>query len=202
MREGLVDIMLMSASTSYALTIRERIFENSHVTAAVRANDTTDIHLARGGRYSEEPSRPFRSASIDHIQCGHLDCEPEERRLGANLGLYSVTFNNDLARDLTTLERFRDFREEAERKGFRYFLEVFDPNVPGRRGPRKARCLHQRHDRADARGCGACRQASVSQDGLPRATGDRGHVPLRPAPDYRHPWRIGGDYARRLPTSL
>ena len=50
---------------------------------------------------------------------------------GANLGLYSVTFNNNLERDLATLERFHDFREEAERKGFRYFLEVFDPNIPG-----------------------------------------------------------------------
>ena len=48
---------------------------------------------------------------------------------GANLGLYSVTFNNNLERDLATLERFHAFREEAERKGFRYFLEVFDPNV-------------------------------------------------------------------------
>src|SRR3954470_24606779 len=77
-RQGLVDIMLMSASTSYALTIRERLFENSPVTPAVRANDTTDVHLARGGRYPESPSRPFRSASLDHIQCGHLDCAPEE----------------------------------------------------------------------------------------------------------------------------
>jgi hypothetical protein len=129
-RQGLVDIMLMSASTSYALTIRERLFEGSHVTPAVRANDTTDIHLARGARYAEQPARPFRSMSIDHAQCGHLDCAPEERALGANLGLYSVTFNNDLDHDLATLERFHQFREEAERKNFRYFLEVFDPNVP------------------------------------------------------------------------
>ena len=50
-------------------------------------------------------------------------------RQGANLGLYSVTFNNNLERDLATLERFHAFREEAERKGFRYFLEVFDPNI-------------------------------------------------------------------------
>lgn len=42
-----------------------------------------------------------------------------------------MTFNNDLALDLATLERFHEFREEAERKKFRYFLEVFDPNVPG-----------------------------------------------------------------------
>src|SRR4051812_42646911 len=129
-RQGLVDIMLMSASSNYALTIRERLFEHSHVTPAVRANDTTDVHIARGSRYAESPSRPFRTASLDHIQCGHLDCSPEERTLGADLGLYSVTFNNDLAHDIATLERFHEFRAEAERKGFRYFLEVFDPNVP------------------------------------------------------------------------
>jgi hypothetical protein len=128
-RQGLVDIMLMSASTNYALTIQERLFDGSHVTPAVRANDTTDIHLARGSSYAQHPSHPFRTASLDHIQCGHLDCSPEERSLGADLGLYSVTFNNDLAHDVATLERFNLFREEAERKGFRYFLEVFDPNV-------------------------------------------------------------------------
>src|SRR5438874_4018806 len=38
-KQGLVDIMLMSASTSELLTIRERIFDNSTVTPAVRAND-------------------------------------------------------------------------------------------------------------------------------------------------------------------
>src|SRR5207248_2455291 len=36
-----------------------------------------------------------------------------------------------------TLERFHEFRDEAERKGFRYFLEVFDPNVPGTIAPEK-----------------------------------------------------------------
>src|SRR5689334_10502430 len=130
-RSALVDIMLMSASSNHALTIRERLFDSLPVTPAVRANDTTDIHLARGGTYHLAPSRPFRTASIDHIQCGHLECAPEERTLGADLGLYSVTFNNDLERDLATLERFHAFREEAEHKGFHYFLEVFDPNIPG-----------------------------------------------------------------------
>lgn len=128
--QGLVDIMLMSSSTSYKLTIEERLFDRSPVTPAVRANDTTDVHIARGSIYALEPARPHRSADIDQIQCGHLDCAPEERTRGANLGLYSVTFNNDLERDLETLEQFHAFRREAERKGFRYFLEVFDPNVP------------------------------------------------------------------------
>ena len=48
--QGLVDIMLMSASTSEALTIQKRTFDNSPVTPAARANDTTDIHIVRGGQ--------------------------------------------------------------------------------------------------------------------------------------------------------
>lgn len=130
-KSELVDIMLMSASTNEALTMGERLFDNSPVTPAARANDTTDIHILRGGRIHESAARPFRSATLDHIQCGHLDCAPEERRLGADLGLYSVTFNNDMALDHETLSQFKLFREEAERKEFRYFLEVFDPNVAG-----------------------------------------------------------------------
>lgn len=134
-RQGLVDIMLMSASTNHKLTIEERLFEGSHVTPAARANDATDVHIARGSSYASVAARPFRSAFLDEIQCGHLDCAPEERALGANLGLYSVTFNNDLTEDLRTLEAFHAFRAEAERKGFRYFLEVFDPNAPRDLGP-------------------------------------------------------------------
>src|SRR5882724_12998770 len=38
-RQGLVDIMLMSCSTSEELTIRERLFDGSRVTPACRAND-------------------------------------------------------------------------------------------------------------------------------------------------------------------
>src|SRR6202011_2633582 len=90
--QGLVDIMLMSASTSEVLTIHKRIFENSAVTPAARVNDTTDIHIIRGSKYPAQPSRPFRTATLDHIQCGHLDCKPDERHLGAALGLYSITF--------------------------------------------------------------------------------------------------------------
>ena len=129
-RQGLVDIMLMSASSNDVLAIGERLFENSHVTPAARANDASDIFAVRHGHYIAQPSRPFRSASLDHIQCGHADCEPAERALGANLGLYSVTFNNRLQDDLASLAHYQQFREEAERKGFRHFLEVFDPNAP------------------------------------------------------------------------
>lgn len=128
-RQRLVDIMLMSASTSQLLTIDERLFDGSPITPAARANDATDIHIARGGRYAESPSRPFRTATLDHIQCGHIDCQPDERSRGANLGLYSITFNNRADDDLAALESYKNFRVEAERKGFRHFLEVFDPNI-------------------------------------------------------------------------
>jgi hypothetical protein len=128
--QGLVDIMLMSASTSELLTLQKRIFDKSSVTPAARANDTTDIHIVRGSKYPLEPSLPFRTATLDHIQCGHLDCSPEERARGINLGLYSITFNNDTALDRAALEAYKEFRLEAERKGFRHFLEVFDPNRP------------------------------------------------------------------------
>src|SRR5215468_8324825 len=128
--QGLVDIMLMSASTSEVLTIQKRIFDKSPVTPAARANDTTDIHIVRGSRYPAQPSLPFRTATLDHIQCGHVDCTPGERHLGANLGLYSITFTNDEVRDREALQQYKLFREEAERKGFRHFLEVFDPNRP------------------------------------------------------------------------
>src|SRR6202521_4559961 len=102
--QGLVDIMLMSAHTNEILTLQKRIFDKSHVTPAARANDTTDIHVMRGGRSPPEPVLPFRTATLDHIQCGHLDCAPEERHLGANLGLYSITFNNDATLDRQALE--------------------------------------------------------------------------------------------------
>lgn len=129
-RQGLVDIMLMSASTCEQLAVREGLFANSHVTPAARANDASDIFAVRANRYIQEPALPFRSALLDHIQCGHVDCRDDERTRGANLGLYSVTFNNRLDEDLRSLEEYKLFREEAERKGFRHFLELFDPNAP------------------------------------------------------------------------
>ncbi|MCL2330152.1 MAG: hypothetical protein FWC56_02495 [Phycisphaerae bacterium] len=129
-RQGLVDIMLMSAHANDILTIKERLFDHSHVTPAARANDTTDIHVIREGAYISQPSRPFQSTTIDHIQCGRVECPSHERGRGANLGLYSVTFNNDLDLDQRSLEEYKKFRIEAEKKGFKHFLEVFDPNAP------------------------------------------------------------------------
>src|SRR2546421_8201780 len=138
--QGLVDIMLMSAYVNEQLAIKEGLFNNSRVTPAARANDTTDVWAVRHGCYTGEPAQPFRSATIDQIQCGKIECDRSSNDFpGANLGLYSMTFVNDLDQDRETLLAFKEFREEAERKAFRYFLEVFDPNVgagipPGKMG--------------------------------------------------------------------
>ncbi len=120
----------MSAAINDVLTIKEGLFRNSSITPAARANDATDVWAVRHGSYLKEPAQPFRSASIDHIQCGKIECARDGGEFpGANLGLYSVTFLNNLERDRQTLLAFKAFREEAERKKFCYFLEVFDPNV-------------------------------------------------------------------------
>jgi hypothetical protein len=136
-RQGLIDILLMSAYVNEQLSIKEGLFRDSRVTPAARANDATDVWAVRHGCYTREPAQPFRSASIDHIQCGKVQCDPEAEIPGANLGLYSVTFTNDIDRDRETLLAFKEFREEAERKKFRYFLEVFDPNTPAGIPPEK-----------------------------------------------------------------
>ncbi len=152
--QGLVDIALMSASSNEILTIEQRLFDDSTVTPAVRANDTTDIWLAAGtGRYGTQPSRPFRSATIDHAMCGKSECEPHERRLGADLGLYSITLNNDVQLDHDTLSRYNEFRAEAEQKGFRHFLEVFAPKCLRQVLSEGRRAFRERQYCADLGGC-------------------------------------------------
>jgi hypothetical protein len=136
--QGVVDILLMSAYVNEQLTIKEGLFADSPVTPAVRANDTTDVWAVRHGCYTREPSQPFRSAAIDHIQCGEIECARTTADFpGANLGLYSITFVNELAQDREALLWYKSFREEAERKQFRHFLEVFDPNVDSGIPPEK-----------------------------------------------------------------
>lgn len=117
-RQGLVDVMLMSASTNDRLA-REGLFDGSTVTPAVRANDATDIHVLAGAPYPAQPSRPFRTPRIDELSIG-----------GTDLALYSVTPAADAERDAVALEAYREFRAEAEEAGLRHFLELFAPNVP------------------------------------------------------------------------
>lgn len=132
--QDIVDIMLLSASNLEAL-VEKGVFKNSAVKPAIRANDTTDIWVVRGAEYSKQPSRPFRSASLSRVMTGSLDPSPGTAVTGTDLGLYSITFNNDLAQDYDSLEHFSAFREDAARNNFKYFLEVFNPNVECRIDP-------------------------------------------------------------------
>ena len=122
--QDVVDIML--ASVSNIERLRETgAFRGSGVTPAIRANDATDIWVCRGATYATQPSRGYRSADLDLARTA----------TGASLGLYSVTFNNDLDADIASLQAFADFRRDARRHGWRYFLEVFNPNVDCRIEP-------------------------------------------------------------------
>ena len=123
-----IDVLLTSVSTMDILAREKRLFDTSPVTPAVRANDTTDLWDATGAEYTSLPSRPFASPTIEEAQYGTLLPQPDQKP-DIDLGLYSVTFNNDLDADWLTLTEFKAFRTEAVRKGFRYFLEVFNPNV-------------------------------------------------------------------------
>ena len=127
-QQGVVDLMLTSVATMSVLGHRERLFDSSDVTPAVRINDTTDIWCVRGGIYRQLPSLPFASAYLEEAQFGTLT-PAAEARPRVNLGLYSITLNNDLRADRETLVALKEFRAEAQRHGFHYFLEVFAPNT-------------------------------------------------------------------------
>jgi len=113
-RSDLVDIMLTSLSSCEILT-SQGLFGASQVTPAVRLNDASDIWNMRGGTYTGEPALPFSTARLSRV------------RPVADLGLYAITFYNDLERDRQTLEAYSRFRIEASGAGVRHFLEVFNP---------------------------------------------------------------------------
>ncbi|NEP05919.1 MAG: hypothetical protein F6K34_14460, partial [Okeania sp. SIO4D6] len=123
-----IDILLTSVSTMDDLARDRRLFDRSSVTAAVRANDTTDIWRVRGGTYAQHPSRPFATTTVAEAMYGTLHPEPGQP-VDVPLGLWSITFNNDIDADERSLLRYRDFRQEAAAEGFRHFVEVFNPNV-------------------------------------------------------------------------
>jgi len=124
-RQDLLDIMLTSAS-NLELLHEMRAYEGSAVKPAFRANDSTDIWGARGSSYGKSsPSHPFRTPSLKRVAEAKL----------TDLGLYSVTFVNDVDADVRSLQAFSAFREDAAANGIHYFLEIFNPNVEARVAP-------------------------------------------------------------------
>jgi hypothetical protein len=129
--DGTVDILLASVSQMSLLAHRDGLFDSSDVTPAIRANDTTDVWCGRGARYREQASRPFATCHIEEAMFGTPEATSGSTPV-LDLGLYSITFNNDLEADRESLLAFKDFRTKAQRLGFNYFLEVFAPNLEGR----------------------------------------------------------------------
>ncbi len=129
-KQAQLDVILASISTMDVLARQEALFQSSPVTPAVRYNDTSDIWLARGSTYTTAASRPFASSNLRQAVYGTTQ-PAQGQKPHVDLGLYSMTFNDDLESDLRTLEAFSRFRERAELEGMRYFLEVFDPNMSG-----------------------------------------------------------------------
>jgi hypothetical protein len=126
--QDFVDVMLTSVSNLERL-VERGVYRTSAVKPAIRANDATDVWVMRGASYAQKPSRPFRSANLSRVMWGSPRPTPGAPVTGTDLGLYSLTFNNDLDADLASLEAFTAFRDEATALGFSYFLEVFNPNV-------------------------------------------------------------------------
>src|ERR1700727_2321372 len=115
-KQDVVDIMLTSVSNLEQL-VKRNVFAGTGVKPVIRANDTTDVWRHRGASFHNQPSRPFRTPSLSHV------------KPLTDLGLYSITFTNDIEADHASLEAFTDFRDDAEENGFSFFLEVFNPNV-------------------------------------------------------------------------
>ncbi len=116
-KSQMVDVMLMSMTSAERL-VNQNIFNNSPVTPAVRLNDTSCIWgLLRHGEYDTHQSRPFATTQLRHAK-NFVD-----------LGLYSMTFNKDVDRDVYMLNEYRNFRDNAEKIGMRHFLEVFNSSV-------------------------------------------------------------------------
>ncbi|WP_353472854.1 hypothetical protein PVT71_02145 [Salipiger sp. H15] len=113
----LADIVLTSLSNAEVFS-EEGIYARSNVTPAVRLTDNTDIWQVRGGRYTQFPAMPFRSARLESV------------RPVANLGLYALSFYNDIDIDHATLRAYAEFRHSAAAVGLRHFLRVADPRIP------------------------------------------------------------------------
>lgn len=116
-KSEMVDVMLMSMTSAEKL-VGQKVFDNSPVTPAVRLNDTSCIWgLLRHGEYDKEESRPFATTQLRHA-INYVD-----------LGLYSMTFNKNVDRDIFMLNQYRNFRDDADKIGMRHFLEVFNSAI-------------------------------------------------------------------------
>src|SRR6202046_1949810 len=85
-KQDVVDIMLTSVSNLESL-VKRTVFAGTGVKPVIRANDTTDVWRHRGASLHNHASRPFRTASLQHV------------KPLTDLRLYSITLTHDIAAD-------------------------------------------------------------------------------------------------------
>ena len=181
----------MSASTNDVL---------AHPGAAVRQQprhaggpgQRHDRHLRRPRQPVHRAARRgrFRTAALDHIQCGHVDCDAGRARPRARTS--ACTASRSTTGSTTTCGRWKQYRRFRDR-GRAQGLSALSGSVRSQRAAatcrRQGAGVHQRSDRPHAGRRGLGRAAGVLEDRLPRAEGDGGAGRLRPAPGGRH---LGG----------
>ncbi len=82
-------------------------FENSHVTPAARANDTSDIFVVRSGRYIHEPPGRFAPPRSITSSAATSNCEPAERDARRESGPVQRHVQQRLDDDLRALEDYQ-----------------------------------------------------------------------------------------------
>jgi DhnA family fructose-bisphosphate aldolase class Ia len=134
--DGAVDGILMTPADAEQLAQIERLFDGIDVTPIVRMNAETNLWNPRFGNYRQQYSLPFSTVPV--LEAGY--CDAMARNCRVQLGLYSITLNNDVYHDEATLNAYLRFAQTVgQMDGFAHFLEVFLPNT-NRRGLGDEQC--------------------------------------------------------------
>ncbi len=125
--DGFVDGVLLAPADAEQLALDERWFESIPITPLVRMNAETGIWNPRYGSYRAQPSQPFLTVPINTSWCTAM--AGAATRCRVQLGLYSITLNNDVNADERTLNAYLQFAQAlGEQTEFYHILEVFLPN--------------------------------------------------------------------------
>jgi hypothetical protein len=128
--DGTIDGLLMTPADAETLALEEQFFSHSPVTPIVRMNSETGIWNPRFGVYRSQYSMPFQTVFPEDLRsyCETLLAPALECRV--QLGLYSITLNNDVKADQQMLNAYIQFAHIlGEIEGVDHILEVFLPNV-------------------------------------------------------------------------
>ena len=123
--------MLMSVSTSDVLTFASVSSSTAPSPRPFARNDTSCLWLyGTQAAYCSQPSRPFRTAIIDEAIGANANGLIATGQPQLNLGLYSITLNNDVDLDHAALARSARFAKRRGEKAFDIFWKCFRRTPP------------------------------------------------------------------------